>query len=325
MNSLSFTASPTFTTPKIVIPPMAERSKALNDESERVLGLAAEAFGGDGGWNSSIIDVKIDLLEEEDGCIHRCEVTAVVRVQLVSHREKFHEDIGCGVSENTFKPYAIEDAKKEAITDARTRALKLLLKDKGLKKPTHDDKGIPLGNSNDKRPAPQAEAKPADLFVPPPPSGIPHLGISVVSTSSDSSAASGSGDNDNVTVDESKACSRSENNNKDDDNDDDDEGIFLANVSDEMLLDPLANPVDTIELPNEKKQKMDWQQQQQPQQPIQINQVHVVRNMQNNQNQGIQSMQNIQNMQKHADAPTQPPKRPPFRPVVVANLPKRQK
>lgn len=309
MSNLSFTASPAFMTPKVVIPLMAERSKAISDESERVLGLAAEAFREDGGWNSSVIDVKIDLLEEEDGCIYRCEVTAVVRAQLASKREKFHEDIGCGVSENTFKPYAVESAKKEAIMDARTRALKLLLSDKGLRKPSAlpDDKVIPLDSSNDKRSVPQPETKPTDLFAPSPSGNLnpSRVTISISSDSSSTNDSGGSG-NDNVTVDESKANSRSENN-----YDDDDESIFLANISDEMLADPPAHSdVNITEPPNEKKQKLDWQ----PQQPPQINQ-------QNNQFQGIQSMQN---MQKHTDVPTQPPKRP-FHPVVVANLPKRQK
>ena len=49
-------------------------------------------------------------------------VTAVVRVTLKDGT--FHEDVGYGMSENPKKGSAIENAKKEAVSDARKRALR---------------------------------------------------------------------------------------------------------------------------------------------------------------------------------------------------------
>jgi DNA repair and recombination protein RAD52 len=50
-------------------------------------------------------------------------VTAVVRVSLKDGT--YHEDVGYGISENKNKGIAIENAKKEAVSDARKRALRL--------------------------------------------------------------------------------------------------------------------------------------------------------------------------------------------------------
>jgi len=50
-------------------------------------------------------------------------VTAVVKVTLKDGTS--HEDVGYGLAENPRKGIAIENAKKEAVTDARKRALRL--------------------------------------------------------------------------------------------------------------------------------------------------------------------------------------------------------
>jgi DNA repair and recombination protein RAD52 len=60
---------------------------------------------------------------EEVGGKFRVGVTAVVRVSLKDGT--FHEDVGYGISENKNKGNAIENAKKEAVSDARKRALRL--------------------------------------------------------------------------------------------------------------------------------------------------------------------------------------------------------
>lgn len=288
---MSFTASPGFSTPKVVIPLMTERARAIEEESAKVLSLANETFKERGGWNSSIIDINVDMVEEEDGCIYRCEATAVVRVQLVSQREKFHEDVGCGITENTFKPYAVENAKKEAVKDARTRALKLLIADKDFATPTKVPDSSQCKKKTD-----------LPLLSPIEPSKTPAAAVHVESgsTSNDSGGNSGCSNDNNIanSSNNSKESSGSGSNGNGND-DDDDDTFFLANFSDEILTNsPVCPKEDPTKFCDGNKQNVERPRIQQQVQQIQV--------------------------QKPSDAPTQPPKRP-FHPVVVSNPPKRMK
>jgi hypothetical protein len=60
---------------------------------------------------------------EEDNGRFNVGVTAVIRVTLKDGT--FREDVGYGCGENPKKGQAIEKAKKEAVSDARKRALRL--------------------------------------------------------------------------------------------------------------------------------------------------------------------------------------------------------
>ncbi|PRP83753.1 hypothetical protein PROFUN_09085 [Planoprotostelium fungivorum] len=90
-------------------------------EAWRAIELANEIFGYDG-WSSSVINLSQDFLEGE-GQRFSCGISAVVRVQLKDG--SFHEDVGYGTADNMKKGLAIEKAKKEAISDALKRALRL--------------------------------------------------------------------------------------------------------------------------------------------------------------------------------------------------------
>ncbi len=61
-------------------------------------------------------------IEERNGSF-KCGVSAVVRITL--RDGSYHEDVGVGAQENKNKGTAIENAKKEAVSDARKRALRL--------------------------------------------------------------------------------------------------------------------------------------------------------------------------------------------------------
>lgn len=91
-------------------------------ESWKVIQNANRIFGFDG-WSCSIIDLSLDFLDERQGKFH-VSYSCVVRITL---RESgtFHEDCGSGTGDSTNKATAIESAKKEAVSDARKRALRL--------------------------------------------------------------------------------------------------------------------------------------------------------------------------------------------------------
>jgi len=101
--------------------PGANGMKFTYVESWKAIELANSIFGFNG-WSSSIVDITPDFMEEVGGKF-RVGVTAVVRVSLKDGT--FHEDVGYGISENKNKGIAIENAKKEAVSDARKRALRL--------------------------------------------------------------------------------------------------------------------------------------------------------------------------------------------------------
>ena len=83
--------------------------------------LANEVFGPDG-WSDEIVDRNLDFVDECDG---RWSVlaSAVVRVRALGVS---HEDVGFGTSQNMRNRFAaIEKASKQAVSDARKRALRL--------------------------------------------------------------------------------------------------------------------------------------------------------------------------------------------------------
>lgn len=84
--------------------------------------LANQIFGFNG-WSSAVVDITPDYIEQNDKGRFVVGVTAVVKVMLKDGT--FHEDVGYGMSENPKKGSAIENAKKEAVSDARKRALRL--------------------------------------------------------------------------------------------------------------------------------------------------------------------------------------------------------
>eukprot|EP01114_Cavostelium_apophysatum_P022086 TRINITY_DN7876_c0_g1_i2.p1 TRINITY_DN7876_c0_g1~~TRINITY_DN7876_c0_g1_i2.p1 ORF type:complete len:412 (+),score=94.16 TRINITY_DN7876_c0_g1_i2:205-1440(+) len=91
-------------------------------ESGKAIELANETFGPDH-WACEIVDITPDFIEETEKQTFRCGVTAVVRVSLKDGT--FHEDVGFGCAENKSRAIAIENSKKEAVTDARKRAFRL--------------------------------------------------------------------------------------------------------------------------------------------------------------------------------------------------------
>ncbi|KAK5576049.1 hypothetical protein RB653_007187 [Dictyostelium firmibasis] len=94
-------------------------------ESWKAINLANKIFQFNG-WSSSIKELSPDFIEEitVNGLTrYRVGVTAIVRVTLKDGT--FQEDVGYGSTEHPSKGSAIENAKKEAVSDARKRTLRL--------------------------------------------------------------------------------------------------------------------------------------------------------------------------------------------------------
>ncbi|XP_061780267.1 DNA repair protein RAD52 homolog [Nerophis lumbriciformis] len=90
-------------------------------EGHRVVSLANEMFGYNG-WSHSISQQNVDFVDLVNGRFY-VGVSAFVKVQLKDG--SFHEDVGYGVSEGLkSKAFALEKARKEAVTDGMKRALK---------------------------------------------------------------------------------------------------------------------------------------------------------------------------------------------------------
>jgi len=90
--------------------------------AEKVINLANEVFGFNG-WSSSIQNIQIDFVEENQGGRISLGLSVIVRVTLKDGT--FHEDIGYGHIENCKgKAAAFEKAKKEGTTDALKRTLR---------------------------------------------------------------------------------------------------------------------------------------------------------------------------------------------------------
>lgn len=91
-------------------------------EGWKVLSLANEVFGFNG-WSSEILHLGIDFVDSQDGRIS-LGISCLVRVHL--RDGTFHDDIGYGSAENQrSKAVAYEKARKEAVTDAMKRALRM--------------------------------------------------------------------------------------------------------------------------------------------------------------------------------------------------------
>mmetsp|Transcript_20040 Transcript_20040/g.27588 ORF Transcript_20040/g.27588 Transcript_20040/m.27588 type:complete len:425 (+) Transcript_20040:91-1365(+) len=74
------------------------------------------------GWSCSIAEITPDFVEERKGR-YSVGMTAVVRITLKDG--SYHEDVGFGSSFHPSRGEAIQHAKKEAVTDARKRCLRL--------------------------------------------------------------------------------------------------------------------------------------------------------------------------------------------------------
>ncbi|PRP81826.1 hypothetical protein PROFUN_10575 [Planoprotostelium fungivorum] len=90
-------------------------------EGWKAVELANEIFGFNG-WSCQVVVVVIDFVEQV-GEMFKIGVTAIVKVVLKDGA--YHEDVGFGTGEDKRKGIAIEKAKKEAVTDARKRALRI--------------------------------------------------------------------------------------------------------------------------------------------------------------------------------------------------------
>merc|ERR1719334_271251 len=87
--------------------------------------LANDIFGFDG-WKSQIINTQIDYAKEKQKHSDRwyIGVSVIVRVELKNGA--YHEDIGFGEAINIKgRGKALQKAKKEAVTDATKRALRV--------------------------------------------------------------------------------------------------------------------------------------------------------------------------------------------------------
>ncbi|KAM7184279.1 hypothetical protein V8F20_012284 [Naviculisporaceae sp. PSN 640] len=91
--------------------------------AEKCISLANEVFGFNG-WSSSIQDLQVDFVDEDERS-HRISLGLSVVVRVTLRDGTYHEDIGYGHIENCKgKAAAFEKAKKEATTDALKRALR---------------------------------------------------------------------------------------------------------------------------------------------------------------------------------------------------------
>jgi len=87
--------------------------------------LANDIFGFDG-WKSQIINTQIDYAKEKQKNSNRwyIGVSVIVRVELKNG--SYHEDLGFGEAINIKgRGAALQKAKKEAVTDATKRALRV--------------------------------------------------------------------------------------------------------------------------------------------------------------------------------------------------------
>eukprot|EP01132_Coremiostelium_polycephalum_P005528 gene5528-6886_t len=83
---------------------------------------------GFNGWSSSINELSVDIDEQIGGGAdtrpsYKVGVSAIVQVTLKDGTS--HQDVGFGFAEMSSRGLAFEKAKKEAVTDARKRALRL--------------------------------------------------------------------------------------------------------------------------------------------------------------------------------------------------------
>lgn len=97
-------------------------SKLSYIEGWKIFEIANETFGIDG-WVSSIKHLGLDFApDQKDG---KWYASASCLMTITLKNGVFHEDVGCGDASDRSKAKAIERAKKEAVTDAAKRALRL--------------------------------------------------------------------------------------------------------------------------------------------------------------------------------------------------------
>eukprot|EP00041_Stephanoeca_diplocostata_P029780 m.886798 g.886798 ORF g.886798 m.886798 type:complete len:483 (-) comp23630_c0_seq1:1458-2906(-) len=90
-------------------------------EASKQFALANTTFGFNG-WSTSIKDITIDFSEKDKNSFS-VGISAIVRVTLKDGC--YHEDIGYGEAKNPSRAAAFEKSRKQAVTDATKRALKM--------------------------------------------------------------------------------------------------------------------------------------------------------------------------------------------------------
>jgi DNA repair and recombination protein RAD52 len=92
-------------------------------ESWKVIDTSNRIFGFNG-WSCSIVDLSLDFCEQDAGQMWHVSYSCIVKITLRESGTS-HEDIGTGTGDSRNKGTAIESAKKEAVSDARKRALRV--------------------------------------------------------------------------------------------------------------------------------------------------------------------------------------------------------
>lgn len=102
---------------------MNEQASVSYLESWKAIELANAIFGFTG-WGSAVKQIDGEYVEH-DKSSDKWKVGVSARVVVTLKDGTSHEDVGFGSHENKSKATAIENAKKEAVSDARKRALRL--------------------------------------------------------------------------------------------------------------------------------------------------------------------------------------------------------
>mmetsp|Transcript_2121 Transcript_2121/g.6650 ORF Transcript_2121/g.6650 Transcript_2121/m.6650 type:complete len:409 (-) Transcript_2121:944-2170(-) len=132
-------------------------------EGWRVIEKAQKIFGFDG-WSSRILEMKKEYEERvQSNQRWQTAYTATVRVEL--RDGTFHEDVGVGTGIDRDRGKAIENARKEAVTDAVKRALRYFGPALGLS--VYDKQYVKQTMKKPVPPAPVAQAPPP--LMPPAP------------------------------------------------------------------------------------------------------------------------------------------------------------
>ncbi|KAI8867419.1 hypothetical protein GQ42DRAFT_164802 [Ramicandelaber brevisporus] len=145
--------------------------KLMYLESFRVFNLANDIFGFDG-WSSRIMCMRDDFCDMNQNGNHNIGISCIVRVTLANG--SFREDVGFGSIENVkSKALGFEKAKKEAVTDATKRCLRMFgdalgncLYDKNYLRQIIKVKAIPLPDMDEKMLIRSADS--IDISKPPP-------------------------------------------------------------------------------------------------------------------------------------------------------------
>ncbi|GAM24984.1 hypothetical protein SAMD00019534_081590 [Acytostelium subglobosum LB1] len=91
-------------------------------ESWKAIEIANRVFGFNG-WSSRIVELTLDFCEVAPSGKWRAGASAIIRIMLKDGT--FHDDVGFGMREDSNKGTSIEHAKKEAVSDARKRSLRV--------------------------------------------------------------------------------------------------------------------------------------------------------------------------------------------------------